>query len=69
MKQAIDIKTKLIKHGVKKLKLFGFTNVTEQNILEDEVYRLYFERILSSNLGNDADVDEKITEMIDQLKK
>lgn len=60
---------KLIKHGVKKLKLFGFTNVTEQNILEDEVYRLYFERILSSNLGNDAGVDEKITEMISRLKK
>lgn len=63
-----NIKHKLIKHGVKKLKVFGFSNVTEENIMIDEVYRLYFERILRSNLGNHATLDEKITELLKELK-
>jgi hypothetical protein len=64
-----DIKAKLIEQGVKRLKLFGFTNVTEENIMKDEVYRFYFEGILNSNLGNRPDVDEKIIELITQIKK
>ena len=68
MKQNNDIKSELIEQGVKKLKLFGFTNVTEENIMQDEVYRLYFERILNSNLGDRPDIDEEIIELIAQLK-
>lgn len=63
-----DIRSKLIEQGVKRLKLFGFTNVTVENIMEDEVYRLYFERILNSNLGNQPAIDEKILELIAQIK-
>jgi len=36
----------LITIGVNKLKKFGYTNVNEQNILSDEVYKLFFERVL-----------------------
>lgn len=68
MKQRIDLKHKLIKHGVKKLKVFGFSNVTEENLMTDEVYRLYFERILLSNLGTRAELDEKINELLNQMK-
>lgn len=68
MKQNTDIKHKLVRHGVKKLKVFGFSNVTEENIMTDEVYRLYFERILRSNLGNRPDLDEQINELLAQLK-
>lgn len=66
MKKDDDIKKEWIKNGVKKLRLFGFTNVTEENILTDEVYRLYFERILRSN--PEAGMDEKINKLFDGLK-
>lgn len=68
MKQTDDIRTELIRRGVKKLRLFGFKNVTNENIMEDEVYRLYFGMILNSSLGNRPDEDEKIMELIVELK-
>ncbi|MGZ0017544.1 hypothetical protein [Yeosuana sp. AK3] len=35
-------KESLILHGVKKLKIIGFSNVTKHNILTDEMYQRYF---------------------------
>lgn len=67
MKKNKDPLHELIRNGVKKLRLFGFTNVTEENIMTDEVYRLYFERILRSGFGNQATPDE-IAELIARLK-
>jgi hypothetical protein len=64
-----DMRSILIGQGVRKLKLFGFRNVTKENIMNDEVYRLYFERILNSNLGVRAADDETITELIAEIKK
>ena len=63
MNKEDDIRNEWIKNGVKKLRLFGFTNVTEENIMTDEVYRLYFERMLRSN--HEAGMDEKINKLFD----
>lgn len=64
-----DVKSKLVSQGVRKLKLLGFINVDEQNIVEDDVYRFYFIRILNSNLGENTEMDLAICELIAELKK
>ena len=50
-------KESLLFHGVEKLKIMGFTNVTKNNILTDEVYQLYFLNFLNKihNPKNDDD--------------
>lgn len=68
MKQSDEIKDSLIGIGVKKLKLFGFINVTTENIMSDEVYSLYFKRILQSMLGKRQADDATINELISLLK-
>jgi hypothetical protein len=62
------IQNKLIKQAVKKLKRFGFTNVTEENITIDDVYKLYFRKILLLNLGENKETDKVIHEMLDNIK-
>ncbi len=42
-------KTLLLK-GVAKLKIIGFTKVTTQSILSNEIYRLYFNRFLNNEI-------------------
>ncbi len=41
-------KTYLVEQGIKKLKIIGFTNVTKDNILTDEIYQLYFLGFINS---------------------
>lgn len=36
----------LLKKGVRKLKILGFSHVTVQTILSNEIYRLYFLKFL-----------------------
>jgi hypothetical protein len=43
--------------GLEKLKIIGFTNVTKDNILTDEIYQLYFLRFLN-NIPNPKNADE-----------
>ena len=62
-KQIIALRSKLIKQGVKKLKLFGFVNVNERNILIDEVYSLYFLEILNKMLDKNPETDMAINQL------
>lgn len=62
------IQNKLIKQAVKKLKMFGFTNVTKDNITTDDVYKLYFRKILLLNLGQNNDTDKVIHELLEKVK-
>lgn len=41
-------KESLLLHGVEKLKIIGFTNVTRKNILTDEIYQFYFLNFLKN---------------------
>ena len=63
------IKNKLIKQAVKKLKRFGFTNVTEENITTDDVYKLYFRKMLLLNLGQNKETDKVIHELLGKIKE
>lgn len=62
-----SLKAKLVDHGIRKLKLFGFKNVDEENIMMDEVYKLYFEKILRSNMGRSAKIDEAIDQILSTM--
>lgn len=44
-------KEMLLEKGVKKLKIMGFTQVTKNTILTDEIYQLYFLSFLN-NISN-----------------
>lgn len=57
----------LITIGVNKLKKFGYTNVNEQNILSDEVYKLFFERILIGLLERNKKEADTITQLLDKI--
>jgi len=37
---------KLIEAGIRNLKEFGYPSVTEENILTDDIYKAFFERML-----------------------
>ncbi len=50
----------LVDEGVKKLKLFGFENVNEENILTDEVYVFFFTRFLDSQRGKSKELDKQV---------
>jgi hypothetical protein len=64
-----SIKNKLIKQAVKKLRRFGFVNVAEENIATDDVYKLYFSKILLLRLGQNKETDKAVHELLGKTKK
>ena len=61
---SLSIKSKLIKQVVIRLRKFGFVHVNEENILTDEVYSLYFKKILNEMLGENAETDLVINQLL-----
>ncbi|MEQ8471528.1 MAG: hypothetical protein RIC35_10095 [Marinoscillum sp.] len=57
----------LIKLGVRKLRKFGYTHVNKQNILTDEVYRIFFERILKERLEKNKKEREDISHLLEKI--
>lgn len=49
------IRKHLIKAGVKNLREFGYPDCTENNILDDDIYKRFFESMLRDNLGKGVD--------------
>lgn len=66
MKNSLTIKEKLIKKAVKKLQRFGFVNVDEKNIATDDVYKLYFEKILREAMDKTDDTGNAIEQLPEQ---
>lgn len=60
-------KENLIKQGVAKLKKFGFVNVNKTNILTDEVYALYFSKILHEMRGVNIETDAMINQLLESV--
>ena len=58
------IKDELIMQMVNRLRRFGFVHVNEENIITDEVYSLYFLKILNEKLGENAELDVVINELL-----
>lgn len=59
----------LVGNGIKKLKSFGFVNVTEENILSDEVYVFFFIRFLDSQKGKSNELDKQIEMLLCLVKE
>ncbi len=57
----------LIALGVKKLRKYGYTHANKQNILTDEVYRSFFERILKERLEKNQEEREDIGHLLDKI--
>jgi hypothetical protein len=64
-----NIKEELLEQGVEKLQRFGFVNVNKQNISIDEVYSLYFLKILNEMLGENLEKDIAIKELKQIIRK
>jgi len=62
-----EIKNHLIKNGVKNLKEFGYPEVSEDNLMTDEVYKLAFKAMLENNKGFGQRLDAIIDEMISEV--
>ena len=55
----------IVANGVKNLKEFGYPSVDKDNILTDEVYKMFFKNMLKENLGNQFDTE--INHLIEQI--
>ncbi|MFH1319191.1 MAG: hypothetical protein ABII90_00870 [Bacteroidota bacterium] len=58
----------LISLVVVKLKRFGYVNVNRDNILSDEVYRLFFEKILKERLERNKEELVDISTLLNKIK-
>jgi hypothetical protein len=58
------MKNKVIKQVVSRLRKFGFINVNEGNISTDEVYSMYYSKILNEQLGGDPEMDLIINQLL-----
>ena len=55
----------LIAAGVRNLREFGYPSCNAENILTDQVYRMFFVRLLRDNLGQrDKVADAAINELL-----
>lgn len=61
--------SKLVESGVKKLRNYGFINVTAENILSDEVYVFFFSRFLNSQKGKSKELDKQIEMLLCLVKE
>ena len=61
------IREKLIKAGVKNLIDFGYEHVTEENILTDEVYKMFFANMLKENKGHSDSIDIEIDKLLGEI--
>ena len=66
-----EVKQKLIQAGVQNLKEFGYSDVNEENILNDSLYSSFFQAMLQDNLGVSQfdSVNDVIKELIADIER
>ena len=69
MRETKISKARLLTLGVEKLKNFGFVNVSKANVLNDEVYRYYLKKFLSTMLGQSDATDAHINELFNTMEE
>lgn len=62
-----SIKERLIRQVVNRLRNFGFVHVTKENITTDEVYSLYFSKILNDMLGENKKTDLVVKQLLNAM--
>jgi hypothetical protein len=63
----MEIRDKIIANGVRNLKAFGYTSVDAENILTDEVYKLFFASALRDNFGKMKKADPVIRALLAEI--
>lgn len=63
----LPLKDRLIQQIVNRLRQFGFVHVNENNITTDEVYSLYFSKILHEKLGENPEIDPVIKQLLSSM--
>jgi hypothetical protein len=62
------VRIALIRAGVANLKEYGYPSVTQENILTDMIFKMFFVSMLKDNLGKSAAHDEEINKLLEELK-
>jgi hypothetical protein len=62
-----EIREHLLLAGVENMKEFGYPKVTIENILTDEVYKIFFKSMLKENLGYRKQIDEVINQLLSEI--
>lgn len=63
-----EIREMLLTAGVRNLKEFGYSDVTTKNIVTVRILRTFFLSMLKDNLGQSAEVDIVIHELIAEIE-
>ena len=61
------LKENLIKTGVRNLQEYGYTDVTPQNLLTDEIYKAFFISMLKDKLGYNKEIDKVINLILSEI--
>lgn len=63
-----NIRSQIIKNAVINMHEFGYEYANEENIINDEVYSIFFKSMLQNNLGKASKrIDEVIVELIGEI--
>ncbi len=68
IKKENTLEKKLLEIGAAKLRRFGFVNVSIDNIMQDEVYRCFFEKILEDEVGKNSMDDAVINKLLREIE-
>lgn len=61
------MREKLIAAGVRNLHEFGYKNCTAENIMTDDIYKLFFKSMLEENKGNGEAIDKEIDTLLSEI--
>lgn len=67
--RSAEIRSKLIKAGVKNLIEFGYPTCNEKNILTDDIYSRFFKGMLVDNKGKSHLVDKEIDALLKEINE
>ena len=63
----INFKKIIIEQAVDKIKKLGFVNVSPENIMKDDVYRHFFERILKEEEWKNAERYAALEQLLKEI--
>lgn len=63
-----NLREKLLAAGVRNLKEFGYPTVDQQSIITDDIYSVFFERMLQDSKGRSKGMDIEIDALLMEIK-
>ena len=62
-----QVRERLLAAGVRNLKQYGYPSVDAENILQDQIYSMFFRSMLNDNLGAGDQIDAVIKSLRDEI--